>query len=308
MQLIMPEIVPETYENKWVKDLMAELYHADKTAISSSSLKNILTSEHHFYYYWKKAQKTGEKKKAEPRHFRIGHALHAAILEPELFKKLYITEPEFIGKTKDGKDSKSCNESKKMKEEWVKTLHPMAIVLTEKDLNELHEMIDSVLSHNYACALLKTGVPEISGYYRDPQTGIKCRIRPDFMNFVLDAMIDVKTTKSCYKRGFQRSIVDFLYNLQVGMYSTGISHINGKAPESIAFLAVQNCEPYEVALYEADATVRETGEKLYRKALNQLSVCLSKNAWARYQTGIEPIALPDWYLKTVEEGALINEY
>jgi hypothetical protein len=302
----LPEIVPESFENKWIKNMPNEVYHGDKTAISSTSLRQILVSPYNFIYQWRKDQL--EDLKAPPaKHFRLGHALHMALLEPHVFQKLYVVEPIFVGKTKKGLPSENCDDSRRMRAEWRASIDPRSICLTENELNELHEMINSVLSHEYACRLLKNGVPEISGFYRDPVTGIKCRIRPDFFNFELNALLDVKTAKSCYKKGFQRSIMDYRYDVQIAMYAHGIQQINNQSSEHNVFIAIQNSAPFEVAVYEADATILEYGYEKYRKSMDKLLTCLQSDEWPRYQKGIEPISLPPWALTNNGDGELINE-
>lgn len=305
-KLILPEIVEATFKNHWTRELTAEAYHADKTAINSSSLRQIEVSPYNFLYRWKEAQRVGVREEL-PKHLKLGHALHTALLEPTLFQQLYIVEPKFIGKTKKGEPSENCDDSRRMRKEWLASLHPHALPLKEQELQDLNEMINSVLSHNYACGLLQKGVPEVTGYYRDPVTGIKCRIRPDFMNFDLNTLIDVKTTKSCYKSSFRKSIYDYGYHIQTAMYADGIKQIDIKSPEHCVFIAIQNCAPFEVAVYEADETILEKGYESYRLAMDKLAACLETNTWPRYQAGIEPISLPDWALRNKEDGELINE-
>ncbi len=281
--MISPQIVPEDFAPHWALDLTNEQYHSDRTAVSSSSLKLLVG----------KSPKTfinahnGRLYRGDTTAFRIGSALHMAILEPELFKKSYVIIPEFSGKG-----------SVAAKADWRLGLEASAVILKQDEYNDLQEMINSVLSHQDACNILKHGKTEQSGYFRDPETGIKCRIRPDFYSDRHGgSLLDVKTTQDCRDSDFMKSIWNYRYDFQMAMYAQGIGLIVGKPIQYPLILAVEKKPPFECALYLCDEAMMEKGLNDYKMALNRLKECIDANMFESYQRKIQPISLPPWAFK-----------
>jgi exodeoxyribonuclease VIII len=172
--------------------------------------------------------------------------------------------------------------------------HKDRIIVEEKQLDVIKGTIESVVGHKDAFNLLKEGKTEVSGYYRDPMTGITCRIRPDFLSFNLMALVDIKTTISCEKDSFSKSIWNYRYDFQLAMYGAGIKEITGKNVEYHAFVAVEKEPPFEVAVYLCDSEMISKGNADYRKALDALKRCLDEGSFPKYQKNLESISLPRW--------------
>lgn len=279
--MITPQIVTEDFIPHWELTLSNEQYHADKTAVSSTSLKLVIERSpkaflmaHNGLY------------RRETVAFNFGSAFHVAILEPDVFKKCFIVQPKFSGKG-----------MKAAKLEWELTLPKDAITLTQDEYDDLLEMINSVLSHQDACNILKNGKAEQSGYFRDPETGIKCRIRPDFFHADQMAFLDVKTTTDVRASQFMRTIWNYRYDMQIAMYTQGIELIVGRPVQYPLILAVEKSAPYECALYLCDEIMMNKGLSDYKLAQNRLKQCIDDNMFDAYQKKIEPISLPAWAIK-----------
>lgn len=286
---MLPQFVDETFAPCWVKDLSNEQYHADKTAVSSSAVKRIMKSPKSFHAYVK-----GEIEFKETPAMRLGSLLHLALLEPELFQKTYVLEPKFIGKTKDGRDSTRSGEAKAAREEWKLSLPADAVIVSEDEMHDIEGMIESVMRHRDAKNMLRNGTAEISGYYRDPTTGIKCKIRPDFFLERHMAVMDVKTTEDCSVEAFSRSIWSWRYDIQMGMYCAGIEFITGKKVEYPLYLVIERKPPYECAVYRCDDGLVARGKIDYEACLDKLKFCLETNQWDSYQKKMDYISLPKW--------------
>jgi hypothetical protein len=277
----MIEIVGSEYVNHWnEKQTMAE-YHADKTAIGSGKLKTILKSPRTFRAVYE------EEQREDTDAFQFGRLVHLAILEPAKFEQTVKLMPDFG----DQRSSKNRD----AKAAWLAELPPGTELCTQEQLDDLRGMIDSLMAHKEAFAALKNGKTEISGYYRDSETGIKCKIRPDFLQFELNALVDLKTTRDCTREAFSRTVWQYRYDFQLAMYAAGIKEITGRAPKFNAILALEKVKPYEVALYVADEAMMERGELDYRKALRTLKKCITENKFNQpYQTETQSIFLPQW--------------
>lgn len=265
----------------WVEGVASEAYHADRNAVNNSSLKKILKSPASFYSSFF----MGEK--AEPSDaMKLGSAVHLAILEPMKFKEAYVLEPDF------GDQRSSKNRDKKS--EWMASQNPKATFVSQENLEMVTRIAENIADHRDAFLLLRDGKTEISGYYRDPETGIRCKIRPDFFSPNLMTLVDLKTTTDCSISAFSKAIWNYKYHIQMAMYSEGISQIEKSKVEFVAFIAVEKTPPYEIAVYIADDAMMDKGIEDYRKALRKLKQSATTGQWTRYQTKMENISLPHW--------------
>jgi len=279
MQEDTPLVVGEKFTPNWNLSITSDQYHGDKSAVSSTGLRKILKSPYSFY-----SHHFLDQKEEDVPAFKLGTAFHMAILEPTEFAKKFILVPKFSG-----------TGSVAAKKEFMDA-HPGSLFLTETEFRDLSGMIESVSQHRVASRILKHGTPEVSGFYRDPGTGILCKIRPDLFDSKSMTFLDVKTTTDCSMDAFSRKIWDLRYDFQMSMYCAGIAAIDGKKVDNCLFLAVEKKPPYDVALYIADEDLLQRGEIDYYIALERLKTSLSTRSWGRYQQGVKPIGLPPWAL------------
>lgn len=274
--------INHNFSPHWKEGQESDDYHADKSAVSSSALRQIEKSPATFYQnFFLKTPDTEKKTKAKT----IGTLCHQAILEGSKFLENFVIMPDFG----DFRSSKN----REARDEWLATVEGKTVV-KQDELDVINGTIEAIVAHEGAFNLLKDGKTEISGYYADPETGIVCRIRPDFLSFNLMALVDVKTTIDCSRDGFSKSIWNYRYDFQLAMYCEGIKQITGKEVDYPAFIAVEKEAPYEVAVYIADREMMDKGRDDYRKALRTLKKCLEAGTFPKYQTKIEEISLPRW--------------
>ncbi len=280
---MIPQIVGEEFENVWIDGEDSDEYHADHTAVGSSKLRQILKSPAAFL---------AKPPESQADHFNFGSMFHMALLEPEKFYKTYIILPDF-GDLRSPKNRKE-------RDDWKAVLPPGTETYSEDEFRRMEGMLTSVTKHRDASILLKTGMAEVSGYYRDPETGIKCKIKPDFLNLDLMAMIDVKTTQDCSAEEFAKTIWKYRYDIQMAMYCDGVQHLTKRPVHFPIFMVVEKNYP----LYNCDGDsngpgipILTTGMDGYRNCLKVLHECLTTNKWPNYQKSIQNIYLPQWVLK-----------
>lgn len=294
--LILPELVNEDFENKLVEDLHEDIYHADKTAIGSSSIKHLLVSPATFLYHYTKP-KTAEETEKEKEHFKFGRLVHKALLEGSKFKDSYVVMPEFMDYTEKGVMSAQSKGAKQKRAEWLEKMKAEnKTICTEEERDHLIGMANAVLNHKDVFRILKEGKPEITGYYRDPETGIKCKIRPDFLPFTISALPDLKTARSSDRNDFSKAVWNYRYDIQMAMYCYAIYVITGRKIKHPSYIVIEKEPPYEVALYVCDNTVMEVGLSDYKRGLRILKECLLTKKWPQRQTSIQEIGLPTWAL------------
>lgn len=285
----MPEFVSTDFKNEFSANVPEEKYHTDLSALSRSDVHAYLKTPAHV----RARRQTVYTPQPTSEALRFGRLVHCAILEPESFKDRFVIEPIFEGYTKKGELTKSlqCQEVKEKKDAWLKNLHPGAIITSQEDMVHLFCMAKSILQNQIARRLFEGALFEMTGYYRDPVTGLKCRIRPDMINPDMMALIDLKTAKSAEIRQFENSGWNNRYDLQVAMYSSGIEVITSKLPKICAHIVVEKEPPYGCAVYTVKKEALDVGMKDYRKGLNGIAECVQTNNWPSYgysaQDGME---------------------
>lgn len=291
--------INSTKPNEWVKGLPQEKYHDDKTTVSSSALRLLhMESEAHF----KSRFFDGDEVK-ESKPMKLGTLIHKAILEGTEFTSKYIVEPKFEGLTQDGKMSSQSKAAKEKRELW-RAENFDKIIVTQEERDMIFGIIDSVMKHQDAMEFIRGCDTEVSGYYTDPGTGIRCRIRPDYKNSTDGILGDVKSVRSCKKDDFMWQMIRMGWDFQLAMYTEGMGIIDGKEPFVSQFLAVEKVKPYACAVYILDIGSVDWAQTNYRKALLKLKHCLTTNVWRPYQERYETLSIPE---KLMEQSKFEQE-
>lgn len=274
-------IVPPDFIPHWLPDLSNEAYHADKTSVSSTGVRKILRSPRRF----KRDVLEGKAPPPSPQ-MNLGTLVHAALLEGETFLGRYAVMPKFEGHP-------NSNDYKARKADWLQE-NANKIIVTQAERDDVRGMVESVLEHPDAVALLKGGKAELSGFWRDPETGICCRLRPDVLQPEMTAIIDLKTTRDAEASEFSRSIWNFRYDIQMAAYGVGAEAILGRPIDFHVFICVESTAPYDCAVYTATPAMIARGRRDFHRGLRRLQECIKTNNWPGLQTALQNIDLPAW--------------
>ncbi|QTI81459.1 PD-(D/E)XK nuclease-like domain-containing protein (plasmid) [Roseomonas marmotae] len=224
---------------------------------------------------------------------KVGTAVHALVLEPKEYERLYAVAPHVDRRTKAGKEAwaQFCEE------------HAGAEIITEDTAELVRAIAASVHAHPAAHALLSAeGKAEMSAYWQDTISGELCKCRPDFWR--RDGIIvDLKTTEDASPEGFARSVVNYRYYVQAPWYLEGLRHVfdAGLAPEGyerpkgFVFVAVEKKPPFAVGVYVLEQAAYETGAHEARADLDKFAQCKREDRWPGYGDAIAPLALPAWF-------------
>lgn len=270
-------------------------YHA-LPAVGSSGLKLLQRSPaHYFAAYRDPARKQREATPA----MKIGTAWHAAIFEPEAFAAEYVEIPDGLDRrTKEGKAL------------WAELEASGRTPMAPEAYADILAMRASAAAHPVSKVVfgLPAGAAELSMFWTDAETGVPCKIRPDYSvppceQFPHGLVIDGKTGEDMSPAGFGKYAWNWDLHLQAAYYSDGFQTVYGTTqPPAYAWLAQEKEAPFACAYYDADATFLEYGRRLYRPALRKLSECLRTDTWPAYGHLVQPLALPAWAEKQVADG------
>lgn len=210
----------------------------------------------------------------------LGSAYHKFQTEPDDFFNEFIIAPQINRRTKAGKEeyAKFENAAK------GKTL------VDDKDFTRIQAMCESVRNHPAASKLLALkGKPEVSITWKDYETGLDCKCRPDWYCPKDGILVDFKTTEDASERGFQRSVEKFRYHVQAAWYLRGVENC-----QSFIFIAVEKKAPYAVACYNASAEMLAAGGRAAERNLQQWARCLESKRWPSYADNIVNLDPPKW--------------
>lgn len=284
---------PEDFKPHWYEDLAEETYHGDKTGVGSSDLRMMLDSPKAFYWGFFKGYQ-----KEQTNDMRLGKLIHLAVLEGAKFKNRYVVMPEFTGYTAKGEltSSPNCTEVKKKKAAWMSDQPPGAVITTEAERDTIIGIIDSIMEHPNGPDMFKNGRPEVSGYFRDPETGIRCKVRLDFLTFNGQLMTDLKSAVTSKRAKFGSNAFSYRYDIQLAVYREACKAINGFYPDVSALVAVEKTFPFECAMYYFQPEDFVQAEVDYHRALRRLDKCIKGNHWPQRQQIIERIHTPAWFV------------
>lgn len=268
--------------------------------------------------------------------FVVGRAMHTASFEPEKFDKRYITLQGTVPANWQEIWDAHCSGDFAEKyalcygpkvrngHKWANFLSnhgsdPRPILL-EKELDraiELGEttegkeilspiqldkalaMAAAVRSNPKVMEILEGSQYEKTIEWVDPETGIKCKGRPDVVR--LDGIADLKKTAygiGPVKHGFQYQGNILLYHGQQTFYHDG-SIISGIIPESSnlpKFIAVTDIsgQPHDAGVFPMTTAAVQAGRNLYRGLLSVLQRCMDSGIWPGACPDERDFDVSDW--------------
>lgn len=262
-------------------EISNEEYHAGP-GVSKSHLDVIADKSplHYWHKYLNPQRKPEEPTEAK----RLGSAIHAAILEPDLFESAYVVTPPFNRRTKEGRA---------LYEEFVAENAGKAII-TPEDREICLAIRDRVHTHPVARGLLTGGKAEQSFYARDPETGelIKCRF--DYLHDGGGMALDVKSTKDAGKVSFARDVANYRYDIAPPWYFDVLDILYGEVPKHWVWLAFEKEPPYAIGVYYAPPAMIDRARETARRDFMRIIECKRANYWPDYGESVEPLEMPGW--------------
>ncbi|MFI5473136.1 PD-(D/E)XK nuclease-like domain-containing protein [Streptomyces cacaoi] len=262
-------------------DLTAEAYHADRTSISSSGLRALLDPGCPAQFKYDRDHPQPPK-----REFDLGHAAHKLVLGEG---------PEF--QVIDYPDYKKKAAQNERDEAYELGLVP----LLTKEHDQVQAMADMIRRHPIAGGLFTpgTGRAELSLFWTDPATGVRCRVRPDWLKELpgLALAADYKTARDASPAAVSRAIKDHSYHQQDALYVDGIWAV--LQPEDVRFVFVfqSKTAPYLITVRELTQQDRDIGRARNERALRIYADCESTGVWPDWTgpvTEIPQIGMPTW--------------
>lgn len=270
-------------------DLPMDAYHSDIMAegpsVSASSLWTMLSECPAKYWdasYMNPAATIDEPSKA----LNFGKAAHALALgEPE-FAANFVICPH---------DKLNANPGKQWHDGWkqrVASGEEGRTLVRADDFEAVQAMAASLRRSPQVGGAFCDGRPEVSLIWKDAETGIYCKSRPDWLPNDPGAAFlqDYKTARSISPDKLSRDVFGYGYHIQAAMQVDAAEIVLGTKPLGIAHICQEKEPPYLAELRMFTPEQIDHGRRQYRRALRLFAAC-----WERHLAGKPPrVAWPGY--------------
>lgn len=226
-------------------DLPEAVYH-NAEGLSCSGMKQLAISP---LNYWHKNYNHTKEQEEESYPMRFGKAVHCRLLEPERFAREYTTElckedyVEVLDTMDDMKGFLTLHglpTTAKKKQELIDRIlesghsaviwgqekarfeseNEGKIILSKQEMARIEALAATALNDPFVASVVIGGMPEVSFFVRDPETGVMLKARMDYVRVA--ATIDVKTFSNSRGKPIDRAVFDAInyesYHLQCVSY------------------------------------------------------------------------------------------
>ena len=254
-------------------------YHGRKTHLSSTNVRTHKKNKKQFKYSLTHDLVKQTKAMAD------GTAIHAFLLERAVFDSDFAIKPADMRlNTKEGKKWAIDNKNK---------------IIIDFDLgSNLFEIEKSVLNSPAKLIYDIKGQAELS-YFWDDLGLVKGKCRPDWISDDGNIVVDIKTTTEASPKGFQKSIANWRYHLQLGWYIRGLQKLGLPAKEFI-FIAIEKTPPFSVGVYRANKEMITYANDEINNLVYDIDESLKSDDFPDYTPEILDLGLPNWMISPKE--------
>ncbi|MFG1794234.1 PD-(D/E)XK nuclease-like domain-containing protein [Nocardia sp. NPDC049149] len=257
-------------------DIPNEVYHADRNSLSSSGARHLLaTCPAQFHHDLHNPREYSQD------YFDVGTAFHTL---------LFGVGPEIV-EIKENDWRKDAAKDAQAKA-WADGKTP----LLSKQLLQVKAMVEAARENDIAATLLSEGMAEHSLYWRDKETGVMLRARPDWMcrsgNRLI--IVDGKSADTSAPQAFSKAAVNLGYAMQGDFYRRGVIALGMDPDPGFLFLVVAKTLPHLVSVIELDADALAYGAARNRRAIDLYADCRETGTWPDWGSDVHLVSLPRW--------------
>lgn len=230
-----------------------------------------------------------DQDKEESKAMIFGSLADCLLLEPDEFGKRYVITDLDRSGTKAWKAEEEAAQGR----ELVKRPDYDAAMLLAYSVRE-----------SEAAEFLNGAKFQASCFWVDPETGLRCKCRPDVLGTHL---ADLKSTHSIKPAKFAKTVFDFHYDWADAWYLEGLA-ANGMHYDKMVFIAVESKSKllagstgrkHSVGIFEIDPEDREIARRRVSEWRRIYAYSLQTNDWPEHPKGLQTIIRPKWAI--VEE-------
>jgi hypothetical protein len=237
-------------------------YHADKTHLSSSTLKLLLKDREQFYK--EKILGIRNEQPSNPA-FDEGSLTHAMILEPEVIEKEFVIWEGWTKRGKVWEDFCALPEN------------AGKLIMSKPQKVRCDRFFKSYQANKTAVSLVSGGFPEFTVCQTINDVPIKARF--DYVNIDKGYIADVKTSGYAVDRDtFKQTVDQFHYQLSAALYLMVAEQFYGKKFDFYFIAISKSTNDTEVFKLSEENLVK--GKMMIIEALNIYKSCLKSGDWS----------------------------
>lgn len=289
-------------------DISIHDYHANRTHVSASAIKEAKKSLAHFRYYL-------DNKHEDKSQFSFGNAFELALLDKNGFEKevaieqdsywIALANEEYM--KEKGKTYSSPRASTRYKAEYSKweaaNEGKYKIAETGKESFEtIEKMLANCRKDSTIQKLIEGTEYQLSLFWTDPETGLKLKTRPDICKRKKNVVVNLKTALDGSPTKFSRDLVTYDYPLQAaleikGCLETGLMD----KVDNYFWLVAEKTEPFNATIYEFQKSDISTTNMELEYYITKIKQAQENDLWPGYSDqadnkyGILTAKLPAYY-------------
>jgi len=140
--------------------------------------------------------------------------------------------------------------------------------------------------------------------------GIWCRAMLDWWQASTATVYDIKTTQRGLSDREIQSLITGGWDVSAGHYIRGLTTLMPELAGRFRFrwIVVEQSEPHEVRIIEADRTTLEMGDRKAAMAISKWRECMVMGEWPGYPAQIDTVEYPMWELnRQIEREAAAED-
>lgn len=263
-------------------------------------------------HYWEGSPLNPNRKpQVQTDALRIGSAFHDALLLPQVYADpaRYYFAPEGLNLSKKKEQAEEIAD-------YHAALDAGLCIIRHDEAQHIAAMVGAIREHPAANAILSHGVAEMTLAWKDEETGVWLRCRPDWIAFGRPIGINVKSTADASHAGFQSDVTKYRYAQSAALEIDGLTiladHIKALFPKFVPPVhylhptvekPTKDWQPVDylpVALWQLPADDIEYGRALNRRAIRTFADCLSADRWPGYADEPQPCGISGWAKKQID--------
>lgn len=250
-------------------------YHGDLCdgpSVSSSGLRTIFTQSP-AHYFDKSYLNPDLEEEDDKEAFILGRAAHHLLLGEDEFSTLFVMRPE------EAPDGREWNGNNLTCKAWLaEQTKAGRTVLTPEQIKQIRGMARALAKNEMVQNGILNGQIEQTLVWKDKETGIWLKSRPDAIPNDSGDGADLKTTRN-FGWDLDNSASKLRYDIQGALLKWGLKQVFGIDMTSFSLVFVESKRPHCVDVLTFHNEDIEQAEKDLRVALRTFARCVETGDW-----------------------------
>lgn len=290
-----------------IYSLSSAAYHADELGCDapclSASIASILLRDSPKHAYAAHPLLGGGTRE-ESETFDLGTAAHAYILEGDE-SRYHIVDATYLSGPRKGEQVTDWT-AKGAQEQRDVARAAGKIPMLPKHIENVRTMSKAVRAQLAAFtdtpAPLTNGKPEQVLVWFEPDHGVWCKSRLDWLHDDYSTIDDLKTTTTAQPDAFTRALYGRGGDLQAAMYLRGLKAITG-VDATFRYIVAENSYPFAVSVCALGPEALAHASDQVEQAIQKWAQCLKADHWPGYPTRTCYLEPPAWAIARFMESA-----